>query len=53
MNCLKKAKVVLYYVVCVMLTLWIIVSFGEILNHNLTDFEYGSWNLFKILSDLC
>lgn len=52
MNCLKKARVVLY-AICVLLLVWFILSFVNILNHNLTDFEYGSWNMFKIFADLC
>lgn len=44
-----KAKQVFYWLVCVTIPLWIIMSFVDVNYTNVTDAELAPWNLFEIL----
>lgn len=55
MNKKKIAKIV-YYVVCSAITLWLVLSFAEVMAHNIepgSTYVYNRFNAFQMLVDAC
>ena len=48
MKCLKSAFVILNF----LFILWFVLSWVNIVTHNLTDRVYWDWNLFTLVVDL-
>ena len=36
---------------CLML-MYLMASYIDVINHNISDFNYAWWNVFKIISDI-
>ena len=42
----KLEKVV--YAICILFMIWLIASIINTVCHNMTDYDYASWNMFDI-----
>ena len=46
---LKEATVKAVSLISVLFVAWILVSWADVVAHNVSDYSYASWNLFQIL----
>lgn len=49
---MKKLWIAFTYVVCIIILIWLIMSWVNIISHNLTDYDYASWNLIAKIIEL-
>lgn len=56
MNLIEIIKIILYILrtifiaCCILLCLWFIVSYVDVVIHNLSEgYEYPSWNIFQLV----
>ena len=45
---MKKVLENLAFIICLAILIWGVASFIDVNSHNMTDYQYASWNLFNI-----
>ena len=45
---MRKSEKVLY-IVCILIMAWLVLSFINVIMHNMSDYNYASWNVIEIL----
>lgn len=45
---MRKSEKVLY-AVCILFIVWLVLSFINIVMHNMSDYNYASWNMIELL----
>lgn len=50
MTMTKKVAVVIAYTVSVILIAWFVLSFVDVISHNMSDCTYKAWNFFEVMT---
>ena len=46
---MKKIVTNIFTCMLIIIFTWIAISFIDVIGHNLTDYNYASWNIFEIM----
>ena len=46
---MKKIIENIFICLLIVLLVWISISFIDVINHNMTDYNYADWNIFAIM----
>ena len=42
---MKKKLIALVYTISIVMLLWLIMSWMDVISHNMTDYDYADWNI--------